>query len=612
MRTAASLLLVATCVALAPNAQAGVITVDANGGGDHATISEGIDAAASGDTVLVAPGLYAGPMNRDLALSGKELTITSSDGPAATIIDCEHAGRGFVLVLTGDISPTISGFTIRNGSALGARGGGIHAAHGSPMFADLIIENCHASVGGGMHCTAGTPTLDSVEFVANTADSLGGGLACEASGDATLTDVVFTGNECSSSAPRAIDGGGGMHVFWSTVSLTDVSFIGNRATVAGGGLCCDGTLSHSPTAATLISVAFEDNEAGYGGGMYLRGASASLGGIHFLSNSATADGGGLLIRDGVADVTLAEVRFHENTAAGDGGGVYVTETDPDVMVVTECEFLGNTAPDGYGGGAYVRNSSPVFAHSVFLENAALSGGGAMVHSYQSDALLDHCTFARNEATGEGSGVYAHTLASARLENSIVAFGGMSASVGCDFDATITLTCSDVFGNDGGDWVDCIASQSGTAGNLEADPLFCEDDPDDPLTLCAFSPCAPENSPSCGQIGARPVGCDVPSTGAEDAAAFDGPALRGNHPNPFNPKTTIAYDLPEPARVRLEIYDVAGRRVRTLIDGATVAAGLHAEPWDGRSDDGQQLASGVYLYRLEVDGGVLTKRMVLLK
>ena len=90
------------------------------------------------------------------------------------------------------------------------------------------------------------------------------------------------------------------------------------------------------------------------------------------------------------------------------------------------------------------------------------------------------------------------------------------------------------------------------------------------------------------------------------------ALRGNYPNPFGPGTTIAYELPAAARVDLRIYDVAGRLVRTLVDGSTVGAGRHAVPWDGRNDDGEQLASGVYLYRLEVGGEIMTKRMVLMR
>ena len=89
------------------------------------------------------------------------------------------------------------------------------------------------------------------------------------------------------------------------------------------------------------------------------------------------------------------------------------------------------------------------------------------------------------------------------------------------------------------------------------------------------------------------------------------ALRHASPNPFNPMTVITYVLPEDAPAELSIYDASGKLVRALVreDGS---AGVHHAPWDGRDDDGRRLASGVYFFRLEVGGEVLTRRMVLLK
>jgi hypothetical protein len=89
------------------------------------------------------------------------------------------------------------------------------------------------------------------------------------------------------------------------------------------------------------------------------------------------------------------------------------------------------------------------------------------------------------------------------------------------------------------------------------------------------------------------------------------ALHPNRPNPFNPTTTIAYDLPRASRVRLAIYDVRGREVRTLLD-ANQPAGSHQVRWDGRDARGVPAASGVYFYRLSATGFVQTKKMVLLK
>ncbi len=83
------------------------------------------------------------------------------------------------------------------------------------------------------------------------------------------------------------------------------------------------------------------------------------------------------------------------------------------------------------------------------------------------------------------------------------------------------------------------------------------------------------------------------------------------PNPFNPTTTIGYALRIDAAVEIDVYDVAGRRVRTLVRDV-LPAGDYEAIWDGRNDDAQLVASGVYLYSLRVGDAAETRRMVLLK
>jgi hypothetical protein len=90
-----------------------------------------------------------------------------------------------------------------------------------------------------------------------------------------------------------------------------------------------------------------------------------------------------------------------------------------------------------------------------------------------------------------------------------------------------------------------------------------------------------------------------------------PSLSVARPNPFNPSTTIGYTLPRGGDTELVVYDIEGRRVRTLVRGF-VPAGDHGVVWDGRDDSGNGVASGVYLYRLRVGGLVETRKMVLVK
>ncbi|RKZ30913.1 hypothetical protein DRQ36_03890 [bacterium] len=89
------------------------------------------------------------------------------------------------------------------------------------------------------------------------------------------------------------------------------------------------------------------------------------------------------------------------------------------------------------------------------------------------------------------------------------------------------------------------------------------------------------------------------------------ALRDNYPNPFNPATSIEFDLPKDGVVELAVYDVLGKRVTTLLDD-NMKAGTHRIIWSGRNDRGQELPSGVYLYRLTAGEKTISKKMILVK
>ncbi|MEE8417499.1 MAG: C25 family cysteine peptidase, partial [candidate division Zixibacteria bacterium] len=85
----------------------------------------------------------------------------------------------------------------------------------------------------------------------------------------------------------------------------------------------------------------------------------------------------------------------------------------------------------------------------------------------------------------------------------------------------------------------------------------------------------------------------------------------NYPNPFNPVTTISYGLPGGADVRIEIYNILGQNVRTLVDERQ-AAGYRSIIWDGNDDSGNQVSTGVYFYRIEADDYHASKKMLLIK
>jgi len=89
------------------------------------------------------------------------------------------------------------------------------------------------------------------------------------------------------------------------------------------------------------------------------------------------------------------------------------------------------------------------------------------------------------------------------------------------------------------------------------------------------------------------------------------AMHPAYPNPFNPETHVAFDLPRAGQVTLEVYDVRGRRVRQLID-EDLSAGRYAETWDGCDEQGITVASGLYFIRFVCDDYVKTRKVILLK
>ncbi|HNX00557.1 MAG TPA: FlgD immunoglobulin-like domain containing protein [Candidatus Cloacimonadota bacterium] len=85
----------------------------------------------------------------------------------------------------------------------------------------------------------------------------------------------------------------------------------------------------------------------------------------------------------------------------------------------------------------------------------------------------------------------------------------------------------------------------------------------------------------------------------------------NYPNPFNPETTITFSIPRQTDVKLEIYNIRGQRVKTLVSGF-ISRGSHQVKWDGKDQKGNSMGSGVYFYRITTPEGKVTKKMLLLK
>lgn len=265
----------------------------------------------------------------------------------------------------------------------------------------------------------------------------------------------------------------------------------------------------------------------------------------------------------------------------------------------------NTVIDDYtyGAGVAVDSSDPVIEGCVIVSNSCTgfsSDAGGVYTLFNPAPTLLNCTIAYNaSSSSEGTGgLLAHFNSFPVVERSIIAFQSVGAAFGCDSGAA-TVDCSNIYGNAGGD---AVCGGSVARANISVDPMFCGA-PND-LRLQAGSPCL---SVCGGPIGARPTTCGVTGVDVPEASF----ALLGNHPNPFNPSTTIVFRLDAPGHVDVRITDLTGRVVATLTQG-DLPAGRHEAVWYGRDDEGRPVSSGVYLYELESRGTRQTRRMILIK
>ncbi|PJA54891.1 MAG: hypothetical protein CO167_01285, partial [Candidatus Marinimicrobia bacterium CG_4_9_14_3_um_filter_48_9] len=105
--------------------------------------------------------------------------------------------------------------------------------------------------------------------------------------------------------------------------------------------------------------------------------------------------------------------------------------------------------------------------------------------------------------------------------------------------------------------------------------------------------------------------DATTVSIDNAQIPDVFALHQNYPNPFNPTTTIRYDLPEATDVTIMVYNMLGQRVATLVNSHQ-NAGYYSLRWNGQTNNGSQIASGIYLYRIQAGSFTKTMKMMYMK
>jgi hypothetical protein len=292
--------------------------------------------------------------------------------------------------------------------------------------------------------------------------------------------------------------GGVIHLSRRTrLTATDCTFTGSHAKDGGGAvfLDVDGT-------ATFTRCRFEGGSCMEGGAVSGKGATLEFVGCSFANNMtertfrSPGRGGAIFLEQG--SLRVADCTFERNLA-DQGGGIYLFQTTS--ASIDGTLFAADTANGG--GGALMAIEVPVtIRNSVFRENVAAKTSGAAILFGKASLSLENCTLHANVAAREGSAIYASTPIEVKLERCIVSGGrGATALDGID-GKTMLLSCCNLFGNEGGDWVRDLAAQAGQDGNLSVDPRY-RDAGGGNLALADDSPC--RNAKDCGRMGANREG-----------------------------------------------------------------------------------------------------------
>lgn len=370
------------CVSLSA-VQAKTIYVNGNGAADYKTIKAAVKAAKSGDTIVVEPGTYRGEESRNILLSGKTLTICSTDPDdpnvvAETIVDCyvDEAQKERDMV----DGVEISGYRFiemvpDTGAALTLKG-------------LTVINTSDAFSGGVVECEAAELTAVNCTFADNSVEQWGGVVCCQ-DAEATFEGCSFVSNV---STKRR---GGAVYAYDSAVSFTRCDFSANSGNAVWA----------NDSSITLIQCAFESNVGEFGGAVYYSAASNVANNVVLVVDRCTFTGnstqntGGAIHVEGSAG-TIAGCTFTENYAKVRGGAVCNRQASP---TLSSCIFMGNTCTGAGGAVANYIRSAPIILNCTFVNNQA-TNGGAVTSVRDTHPTISHCILWNNTATN-GADLY---------------------------------------------------------------------------------------------------------------------------------------------------------------------------------------------------------------
>jgi len=399
------------------------------------------------------------------------------------------------------------------------------------------------------------------------------------------------------------------------------------------------------------SVAIQEHVASnLGGGLYWsadsmifgRPFALSLDRVSFFRNEATNNYAAAYVVQPTTDTSLADVVIDRCTFAENSSNITPALTLSGTfkgLVISNTRFRQNTAGLRTSGLWLAGGSRGMVFNCLFVGNHTAGGasvGAGLSMGGNSEIDINNCTFAFNTAAS-GSALSVRSGAKGRITNSIFwQNSGMYIALATVASAGGHMNinyCSLQHGQDSISVSDSLSTLVWGSGNIDGDPLF-KDSTGGDLHLSGGSPCIAAGTDSIEVEGAwqRAPVTDIealprpsPAGTRPDMGAFEDQltipvgvamesgsgrpstiGLRQNYPNPFNPTTVIRYQLPEVSDVKLVVYDMLGREVSVLVNERR-DAGVYEVKFDA-----SELASGVYLYRLQAGDFVQSRKLLILR
>lgn len=300
-----------------------------------------------------------------------------------------------------------------------------------------------------------------------------------------------------------------------------------------------------------------------------------------------------------------------------GGGIHLDNYSS--PIIRNVQIIQNYA-EFDGGGIFVYFcSEPLFQNVLIANNYTFSNGGGISCESGSNLTFNQVTISSNVSSGNGGGIFVfdgdNTLISAT--NSIF-WNNQPEQVYLDEEPQrtniITISYSDFQGGEQGIITNGNGMVNWLDGNIDSDPLFV-DIVDLNYHLTEDSPCLDAGDPDSpldpdGTI--TDMGCFYfdQLTGIDDHELPISNSQLSNYPNPFNPSTTIDFSIHNNSKVKLTIFNTKGQKIKTLVHDE-LDEGSHSVIWNGFDESNNPVSSGIYYYRLEVNGKTEAVRKCLL-